>query len=67
MVEIHRKNVIIDMKITKSSTLYEMGMHGFDYLLLWHRPGAEYICFEPWAGICASNGGVTDITKKRVS
>ncbi len=37
---------------------------GFDYLLLWHKPGANYICFEPWAGICASNGGVTDITKK---
>ena len=37
---------------------------GFDYLLLWHKPGASYICFEPWAGICASNGGVTDITKK---
>lgn len=37
---------------------------GFDYLLLWHKPGAPYICFEPWAGICASNGGVTDITKK---
>ena len=24
---------------------------GFDYLLLWTRPGAGYICIEPWCGI----------------
>lgn len=24
---------------------------GFDYLLLWTKPGAGYICIEPWCGI----------------
>lgn len=24
---------------------------GFDYLLLWQKPGAGYICIEPWCGI----------------
>ncbi|MBQ6845504.1 MAG: aldose 1-epimerase family protein [Oscillospiraceae bacterium] len=23
---------------------------GFDTLLIWKRPGAEYVCVEPWAG-----------------
>ena len=24
---------------------------GFDYFLLWTKPGANYICMEPWCGI----------------
>ncbi len=48
----------------KTGEASSVEFNGFDYLLLWHKPGAPYICFEPWAGICASNGGVTDITKK---
>lgn len=23
---------------------------GFDYFLLWQKPGAKYICLEPWSG-----------------
>ena len=58
------KSRFVTLRNRKTGEKASVEFNGFDYLLLWHKPGAEYICFEPWAGICASNGGVTDITKK---
>lgn len=37
---------------------------GFDYLLLWHKQFAPYLCIEPWAGICPSVDSGYDITLK---
>lgn len=37
---------------------------GFSQLLVWTKPGAEYICIEPWDGIPDSVGCKQDITKK---
>ncbi len=34
------------------------------YFLLWHKPGAPYICLEPWNGIQDIVGSDFDITKK---
>ena len=34
------------------------------YFLLWHKPNANYICLEPWAGIQDIVGSDYDITKK---
>lgn len=47
---------------TGKSVSVEFG--GFDYLLIWHKVGAPYICIEPWAGITSTVGADYDITKK---
>lgn len=38
---------------------------GFDYFLLWTKPGAKYICMEPWCGCQDFVDSDYDITKKR--
>lgn len=38
---------------------------GFDYFLLWTKPGAKYICLEPWRGIPDFTDSTYDITSKR--
>lgn len=37
----------------------------FDYLLLWTRPGAGYLCFEPWSNLPDFVDTDHDITKKQ--
>ena len=37
---------------------------GRDYLLLWTKPGAGYICIEPWCGIPGTVGDDYEIEKK---
>ncbi|MBR2847729.1 MAG: aldose 1-epimerase family protein [Clostridia bacterium] len=37
---------------------------GFNYFLLWTKPGAKYICLEPWCGIHDDVNSDYDITKK---
>lgn len=34
------------------------------YFLLWHKPGAAYLCMEPWTGIADTVGSSYDITQK---
>ena len=34
------------------------------YFLLWTKPGAKYICLEPWCGIQDIVGSDYDITRK---
>ncbi len=38
---------------------------GFDYVFVWTRPGAGYICIEPWCGVPDFEGSSYDITEKR--
>ncbi len=38
---------------------------GFDFFLLWTKPGAKYICMEPWCGCQDFMDSDYDITKKR--
>ncbi len=38
---------------------------GADYLLLWTKPGAKYICIEPWSGIPDFVDSDFDITNKK--
>lgn len=33
-------------------------------LALWQKPGAPFICVEPWHGTAAENGGSTDLAKR---
>ncbi len=37
---------------------------GFDYFIIWHIPGAPYICLEPWKGFPDYVNTTGDITEK---
>jgi Galactose mutarotase and related enzymes len=37
---------------------------GADYLFIWTKPNAPYICIEPWCGIPDSIDSTKDLTKK---
>ena len=37
---------------------------GFDHLLLWQKPGARYLCIEPWTGLPDFEDTDGDITQK---
>ncbi len=38
---------------------------GFDYMFVWTKPNANYICIEPWCGIPDFVDSDYDFTKKR--
>lgn len=42
-----------------------MSFPEYEYLLLWTKPGAGYICMEPWSGIQDRTDSNYDITKKQ--
>jgi len=35
-----------------------------NYFLIWTKPGAPYVCLEPWSGMCDTVGTSYDIEKK---
>ena len=48
----------------KTGKALTVSFEGCDYLLLWTKPGAGYICIEPWTGIPPMVGSGYDITEK---
>lgn len=48
----------------KNGKAVTVDFDGFDYFLIWTKPGAGYVCLEPWAGIPAMNDTGYDITEK---
>lgn len=36
----------------------------YPHLALWSKPGADYVCVEPWFGLPDSENESTDITQK---
>lgn len=58
------KSRFVTLRNRKTGEETSVKFDGFDYLVLWHKYGAPYMCIEPWAGICNSVGGTNDITQK---
>ncbi len=56
-----RSATLRNRKTGKSVTV---DFDGFDYFLLWTKPGAGYICMEPWAGIPPRVGSGKEIAEK---
>lgn len=42
-----------------------MNFEGFDYLLLWTKVGAPYICIEPWNGVPDYAGADGELPHKK--
>jgi len=47
-----------------SSRKITVEFDGFDYFLIWTKPGAPFVCFEPWAGIPDFLNDKRDFTEK---
>lgn len=42
----------------------KIGVKGFEYLAFWSKPGAAYVCVEPWCGIADFIGHSRDLREK---
>ena len=58
------KSRFVTLRNRKTGEKASVEFQGFDYLLLWQKQGAPYLCIEPWAGMCPNYDGDYDITKK---
>lgn len=47
-----------------SSKKITLSFPGHDYFLIWQKPGAKYICLEPWCGIPDGVNSGYDFTRK---
>ena len=55
---------MVTIKSTKHEQSLSVEFPHFNYLGLWAKPGADFVCIEPWLG-CADSAGVPkDITVK---
>ncbi|MBL7927062.1 MAG: aldose 1-epimerase family protein [Bacteroidia bacterium] len=60
---LHAKHVKLLSK--KTGSFVEMSLEGFPYLGIWSKPGAPFVCLEPWCGRADSvnaNGNLFDKT-----
>ena len=58
------KSRFATLRNRKTGKSTSVSFDGFDYFLLWTKPGAGYICMEPWTGIPPILGSDKDITAK---
>lgn len=60
--EINSRRVTIKSK--RNNTTLSVHFPDFPYLGLWSKPGANYVCIEPWIGCADSYLGHKDISDK---
>jgi len=58
------KSRFVTLRNRKNGKSTSVSFPGFDYLLLWMKPGAGYICIEPWTSIPSYTDDVYDINLK---
>ncbi len=54
----------INIKSDKHDQTLSVEFPHFNYVGLWAKPGANFICIEPWLGCADTAGQPTDITQK---
>jgi galactose mutarotase-like enzyme len=55
---------MVTIKSTKHEQSLSVEFPHFNYLGLWAKPGANFVCIEPWLGCADSADGPKDITVK---
>jgi len=58
------KSKIVSLKSKNHSIVLTMDISQFDYLGLWAKPNAPFICIEPWLGISDAVNTTKDFTQK---
>lgn len=58
------KSRAVTLKSTKSEKEVKVSFPNFNYLGIWTKGDAPFICIEPWLGVSDSTGEAKDISKK---
>lgn len=59
------KSRTVKLKSVTSGEILSMSFEDFNYLGIWAKPGAPFVCIEPWLGITdSSNSDQNFVTKK---
>jgi galactose mutarotase-like enzyme len=58
------KSRMVTIKSDKHTQTLSVEFPHFNYLGLWAKPGADFVCIEPWLGCADSAGTPRDITAK---
>jgi len=59
------KSKSITLKSPNHSREVRFDLGNAPYLGIWAKPGAPYVCIEPWHGVCDTIHGNEDFTKKQ--
>ena len=54
----------VDLKSRKNGKILSLNYNDFNNLGIWAKPGAPYVCIEPWLGIADIEGTNQDLKKK---
>ena len=65
LVFLNLKSRMVKLQNRTNGEVVTLEFKDHDYFLLWTKPGAKYICMEPWSGIQDFVDSDFDITKKR--
>lgn len=55
---------MVTIKSIKHSQSLTVEFPHFNYLGIWAKPGADFICIEPWLGCADTQGKPADISTK---
>jgi galactose mutarotase-like enzyme len=55
---------VVSIKSTQHDQTLTVEFPHFNYLGLWAKPGADFVCIEPWLGCADSEGKHVDISQK---
>ncbi|MEO8887578.1 MAG: aldose 1-epimerase family protein [Mucilaginibacter sp.] len=55
---------MVTIKSTKHDQSLSVEFPHFNYLGIWAKPGADFVCIEPWAGVADTAGKQVDISQK---
>lgn len=64
LIFLNMKSDSLIVKNRNNGKAVRVTFKGFPYMLFWTKPGAPYICIEPWCGICDREGAGHDIETK---
>ncbi len=60
----HLRSKELVLKNRKTDRAVKVSFPDCDYLGIWHKPSAGYICIEPWSGLPDNDNTDHDITRK---
>jgi galactose mutarotase-like enzyme len=58
------KSRVVSIKSTQHDQSLTVEFPHFNYLGLWAKPGADFVCIEPWLGCADTEGLHVDISRK---
>lgn len=58
------KSRAVSLISRRSGRILTMSYDGFPYLGIWAKPGASFVCIEPWQGIADAADSTQELTKK---